>query len=84
MNAIVGPKLVELVQNLYDLSAVRVTVARIQVYPEDQDAGRLYIELPDEPAKRTKLFAWSADFHGKQGFDPTPDEGQRYLLVMPK
>src|SRR5258708_13700741 len=46
INAIVGPKLGALVQNLYDFLAVRLTVAPLLNFPLATDPVTLYLQRP--------------------------------------
>jgi hypothetical protein len=79
-----GARAIAVVQELYNLGAVKVTAVEISGRLERerrQDTSTLIMELPRESAKRTKLFKWEAKFARKEGWDPTPDWGQDYLLI---
>lgn len=71
----------EIIERLYELGAVRVTAIDIDTEPgfyASTDA--LVVELPDEAAKRKKLFRHESWHAGGFGFFGTPDTGQKYLL----
>lgn len=73
-----------IVQELYKLGAVTVTAVEIEDLDEQathQDTSTLIIELPEDAAKRTQLFAWGSGFAYGTGWDPETDKGQKYLLV---
>lgn len=75
---------IQIVQELYAFGAVNVTAVEIEGRVEGamhQDTSTLIIELPEDAAKRASLFAWGAGFARGTGWGPTPDTGQRYLLV---
>ncbi len=74
-------QLVALVNRLYEMGAVKVVATKIYGKPEHQDTDRLVIELPDDPESRKRLFSWVAKWDKKGIYDPTPDTGQRYLLL---
>jgi hypothetical protein len=79
-----GPKAIAVVQELYDLGAVRVTAVEISGRVEQskqQDTSRLIVQLPKGKKKRAGLFAWEAKFARKSGWDPTPDDGRGCLLI---
>ena len=79
-----GAEAVAVVQKLYDLGAVRVTAVEISGRIEgarDQYTSSLVVELPGNQEKRAALFAWQGEFAKELGSDPTPDEGQDYLLI---
>jgi hypothetical protein len=74
---------VELVQDLYNIGAVKVWVFDIDGGPtEEQNSGRLIVELPKSSIERANLLAKCAEIGAKQGFDPEPDYGQRYTIIM--
>ncbi|HEX3627212.1 MAG TPA: hypothetical protein VH280_17535 [Verrucomicrobiae bacterium] len=79
-----GARAIAVVQKLYDLGAECVTAVeiygRVERAPQ-QDTSSLVIELPKNPAKRARLFEWEAKFARKEGWAPTPDSGQDYLLI---
>ena len=74
---------VELIQELYNLGAIKVWVFDIDGgSTEEQNSGRLIVELPNEPQKRTLLLAKCAKIGSESGFDAEPDTGQQYTLLM--
>ncbi|MEM8875071.1 MAG: hypothetical protein AAGD32_12545 [Planctomycetota bacterium] len=42
---------------------------------------KVIFELPDDPAKREKLFAWRASWYAEMFEEALPDEGQQYMVV---
>jgi hypothetical protein len=79
-----GANALAVVRELYDLGAARVTAVEISGRVErarHQDTSTLIVELPRDTTKRAKLFAWQAEFARKLDWDPTPDDGQDYLLI---
>jgi len=79
-----GAKALAVVRELYRLGAVCVTAVEISGRVEgarQQDTSTLIVELPDDRTKRASLFAWQAEFARKLDWDPTPDDGQDYLLI---
>lgn len=79
-----GARAIAVVQKLYDLGAVKITAVEISGRLESerhQDTSTLIIELPRDSAKRARLFRWEAKFARKEGWDPTTDWGQDYLLI---
>jgi hypothetical protein len=79
-----GDEAIAVVQELYRLGAVRVTAVKIDGRVEKdrcQNTCALIVELPGDTGKRSSLFAWQGDFARKLDWDPTPDDGQDYLLI---
>lgn len=79
-----GAEALAVVQKLYDLGADCVTAIEIFGRIEkarQQDTSTLVIELPKDSEKRAGLFKWEAKFARQQGWDPTDDWGQDYLLI---
>jgi len=74
---------IRLVKRLYALGAVTVHAAEIDgATSEDQNTGRVVIELPQEQGARGQVMEYCGELAREQGFDPEPDAGQRYLLLM--
>jgi hypothetical protein len=79
-----GAEAIAVVQELYDLGAVRVTAVEIEGRTEKarhQDTSTLIMELPKDAAKRARLFNWEAKFAREQGWGPADDWGQQHLLI---
>ncbi|MFW6154173.1 MAG: toxin-antitoxin system YwqK family antitoxin [Planctomycetota bacterium] len=73
---------IQLVERLYTLGAVRVTVIEIDGGPnEEQNSGKLIIELPDEQTRRDSVMHVCDDIASDLGFDPETDTGQRYRFL---
>jgi hypothetical protein len=74
---------IRLAKELYDRGAVAVHAVEIQgEQDDDQNSGRLVVELPDDKRRRKKLFRLCGDLASETGFEPDPDVGQRFLLLM--
>jgi MORN repeat variant len=74
---------IRLVKELYDSGAASVHAVEINgTSTQDQNSGRLVIELPKDHKARQKLFNICKIYARKQGFDPDQDLGQQYLLLM--
>ena len=72
-----------LVKKLYSLGAVNVHAVEIDGEPQDdQNAGKLVVELPQEAASRKRLLQYSGRLARKLGFEPDHDTGQRYVFLM--
>ncbi len=74
---------IRLVKKLYGLGAVAVHAVEIDGEPaEEQNTGRIVIELSQDQEKRRELLKFCGKLARKEGFDPDPDVGQRYMLLM--
>jgi len=74
---------ISLVESLYKKGAKSVWVLDIDdSLDEEQNSGRLLIELPKNRIERYKLLAKCAEIGVENGFDPEPDTGQEYTLLM--
>lgn len=74
---------IAIIQSLYSVGAVKIWVFDIDGNPdEEQNSGRLIVELPDNPEKRAELLLKCVEIGDNKCFDPEPDTGQRYTLVM--
>jgi hypothetical protein len=72
-----------LVKKLYALGAVAVHAVEIdEGADEDQNTGKLVVELPHSPEIRMGLLKFCGRLAKKQGFDPDPNVGQRYALLI--
>jgi MORN repeat variant len=72
-----------LVRKLYSLGAIGVHAVDIQGgNNQEQNSGRLVIELPKEPENRKKLLKFCGQLAREAGFDPDPEMGQRYVFLM--
>lgn len=79
-----GDEALSIVREIYEAGAVCVTAVQIDGRvegAEHQDTSTLIVELPDEAAKRARLFAWEAGFARGTGWEPSSDTGQKYLLI---
>ena len=74
---------IALVKSLYQLGAKNVWVFDIDGdLDEEQNSGRLIVELSEDRNERHKLLVKCAEIGAAQGFDAEPDTGQRYTLLM--
>lgn len=74
---------IELVQSLYDLGAKKVWVIDIDgKTDEEQNSGRLIVELPTKSGRRTLLLRYCNELGLEQGYDQEADSGQKYILLM--
>jgi hypothetical protein len=72
-----------LVNKIYTLGALAVHSVEINGKPdEDQNSGRLVVELPRDARSRKRLLKLSGALAKEMGFDPDQDVGQRYVIVM--
>jgi hypothetical protein len=73
---------VALVEALYRLGAIDVQAVEIDVVKGwGETTNTLVASLPSSPQKRADLFRIGAAAARADGFGPTPDEGQRYLVL---
>jgi hypothetical protein len=74
---------IELVKGFYVIGAVKVWTFDIEGgQDEEQNSGKLVIELPGDPQKRQRIFEKCGEVGEESGFDPEPDNGQKYILIM--
>jgi hypothetical protein len=74
---------IRLVKKLYRLGATGVHAVEINGEPdEEQNTGRLVIELPHDQERRKKILTFTGKLAHELGFDPEPDVGQRYTFLM--
>lgn len=71
-----------IVNDLFGAGAVRVVATEVTRDPQrGLDTNWIVAEIPKDPAARRKLFAIFDRLAAKDGWDPTPDIGQRYQLL---
>lgn len=70
---------VAIVEDLYRRGAIEVTAVDIEDGLDAETADALVVVLPTDPALRAQVFAFQDDYESE--FDPTPDEGQKYLFL---
>lgn len=74
---------IRLVKALYSLGAVAVHAVEINGgADEDQNTGRIIIELPQDRQQRKNLLEFCGELARDAGFDSESDLGQRYVLLM--
>lgn len=74
----------KVIEDAYATGAMRVTVAKIVAYPEDdaENSNILIVTLPTAQRDRGKVLKWCARMAEKTGHDAEKDIGQTYVLVM--
>src|SRR5262245_40215945 len=70
------------VEELYAAGAQKVMAVEIDISNAGQNTGKLVIELHPEAKWRKRCFEIQGTIARKQGYDPTPDVGQKYLFIM--
>lgn len=71
----------QIIKDLYDLGAVKVTAAEIDSDPDfGETTNVLIVELPEDAAARRQLFQYESKHSGGLGFVGTADKGQKYLF----
>lgn len=71
------------VKKLYGLGAIALHAVEINGGPNDnQNTGRIVIELPRDQRQRKDLWKFCGDIARETGFDSELDVGQRYLFLM--
>jgi hypothetical protein len=74
---------IRLVKELYSLGAATVHAVEIDGgADEDQNTGRIVIELPQDKQQRENLLKFCGDLSREAGFDAETDLEQRYVLLM--
>ena len=73
---------IQLVEEIYAAGAVQVLAVEIDSYDEGENTGKLVIELPANAQDREMVLGIAGKIAESQGFDPEPDNGQRYVFVM--
>lgn len=74
---------IELVKDLYVLGAVNVWTFDIDGGSnEEQNSGKLVIELPVDSQKRQQILEKCGELGKELGFDPEADTDQKYTLVI--
>lgn len=72
----------KLALRIYGAGPKKIWAVEIQKGAEFQNTGRLVVVLPEAKAARAAVFNVVNALSAKQGFDPTPDWGQKHALVM--
>lgn len=73
---------IEFIQKVFDLGAVQVFAVEIDSYEDEENTGKLCIELPENPELRRQVLAWTGEIAEELGFEEEADIGQRYVFVM--
>ncbi|MCR9120064.1 MAG: hypothetical protein NXI22_24265 [bacterium] len=71
----------QLVDEIYAAGAVKVFAVDIDREEEDENSGKLVIELSDDQAEREATLAIAGKLAIVQGFEAEPDTGQRHVFV---
>lgn len=73
---------IELIKDLYVLGSVKVLTFDIEgAEDEEQNSGKIVIELPNDPRKREKILEKCSEINAAKGFDKDCEMGQKYVLV---
>ena len=76
-------KSLNLVRKLYDCGAINVQAVEIDgAEEEEQNAGKIVIEIPKDKDGRKAIFKIAGKIARKQGYDPEQDVGQQYCFLM--
>lgn len=70
---------VAIVEDLYRRGAVEVIAVEIESGLDADTTDSLVVVLPTDATIRAQVFAFQDDYESE--FDPTPDEGQKYLFL---
>jgi hypothetical protein len=74
---------ISVVNGLYQAGAKYIHAVKIEPgYFGGEGTSTLVVELPDDARKRSKLFEIEGRHAEEMGFDPTEDEGQKYLFFF--
>lgn len=68
-----------IVEDLYRRGAIEVIAVEIESGLDAETSNSLVVILPADPALRAQVFAFQDAYESE--FDPTPDEGQKYLFL---
>lgn len=71
----------ELIAKLLRDGALRVHACEISREPDMENTGHLVVELPESPSSRRSLLRTAGNWAMKQGFEPTPDDGQSMVYI---
>ncbi len=70
------------VRRLYDYGAINVHAVEINGTEEEQNTGKLIVELPADKDGRKAVFEIAGKVAREQGYDPEQDVGQQYCFLM--
>lgn len=75
---------IQFIQEIYRLGASEILAVNIHPNPRGggQYAGKLVVQLPQEPELRMALFEWCKGQGDSLGFTPDPDRGEAYLFLL--
>jgi hypothetical protein len=76
------PESVSFVERLYAAGATKVWAVKIEEYAEGENTGLLVVEAPNDPRRRSELFAFEARHAESRGFCGEDDAGQPYLFFQ--
>ena len=71
----------KLAMRIYRAGPKKIWAVEIQKRAGFQNTGRLVVVLPEPKAARAAVFNVVNALSAKQGFDPTPDWGQKHALI---
>ncbi len=74
---------IEMVKVFLDMGAVNIWTYDIEgEADEEQNSGKLVIELPNDPEQRKNILDKCGEIAQESGFDPEPDTGQKYTFLL--
>lgn len=75
-------KSLEIIEELYELGAERVTACDIETAPGvGETTNVLVVTLPAEPGARKRLLRFERSHAGRLGFGAARERGQKYTLL---
>jgi hypothetical protein len=75
-------KSIELITEVFDAGAIQLFAVEIDSYDDDENTGKLCVELPNDPILRKRVLDWTNEIAEEQGFEQEIDVGQQYVFVM--
>lgn len=73
---------ISLIKTVLEAGAVQVFAVEIDCDVDEENTGKLCIELPNDQVLRQRVFDWTGQIAEEQGFEQELDIGQQYIFVM--
>jgi hypothetical protein len=73
---------IELITEVFEAGAIQVFAVEIDREDDEENTGKLCIELPDDPSFRKRVLDWTGHIAEEQGYEQEADVGQKYIFVM--